>query len=293
MKRTAKKVIAFGELLWDLLPSGKVLGGAPANFAFRLENLGVPTFLISRVGNDELAKEALALLQEHSLSCEGIQIDLNHPTGTVDVKLSNTGVPDFSINKEVAYDYLEINESLLDEAVKSSCFCYGTLIQRTSTARNTLYVLLEAAEKALRFLDINLRKNCWTKETLDSSLQFADILKLNDEEARILAEQYHFKVENLRNFSYEMIERFALQACLVTRGSQGVYALSCDGEEADIPGIKVDVLDTIGSGDSFSAGFVKRYLEGSPLEVCCEYGNQIGALVAATKGGMATIQAPI
>lgn len=291
MTNQQKKVFAVGELLWDLLPSGKVPGGAPGNFAFRLKNLGVPVFFTSRVGNDDLGKEALAVFEQHGLSTEGIQVDSEHPTGTVPVTLDAAGTPDFTIIQDVAYDYLELNDTLLKEASEASVICFGTLVQRSRQTRRTLYSLIEIAENAVRLLDINLRRDCWNKKTVESSLQLTDILKLNEDEAKILSEIYAFEFSSLRQFASEMIGRFGLQACLITRAERGIYGLDEKGAEADIPGISVKVVDTIGSGDSFTAGFVKQFLEGKPLYECCEYGNRIGALVAATKGGMTPIEA--
>ena len=284
-----KKVTAVGELLWDLLPSGKVLGGAPANFAFRLKDLGVPVALVSRVGNDDLGREALELLDAHGVPTDCIQRDSVFPTGTVDVKLDSAGIPDFTINPGTAYDHMDLSSGILEEVSACSLICFGTLAQREEQSRKTIRSLLDAAKEPVKLLDINLRRKCWTKESVNESLKRADILKLNDEEAEVLGGLYEIEFSSLNSFARRMIESFGLRICLITRGADGVYGLNNDGEEVNIPGIRVEVQDTIGSGDSFTAAFVKRYLEGASLKQCCEYGNEIGALVAATKGGMTPI----
>ena len=282
-------VLSFGELLWDLLPSGKVLGGAPANFSFRLQSLGIPVMLVSKVGSDREGDEAIEYLQKNGIATDLIQRDSEYPTGTVDVSLDKNGIPSFTINKAVAYDHIDLDETLASKARNCSMLCYGSLIQRDEHSRQTLHEILNLAKSARKFLDINLRKDCYTRETIFQSLEYANIAKLNNEEAEILTQMFSLGTSSLKEFCKEMIARFGLESCLVTLGENGVFALSREEGEVSIPGKKVDVSDTIGSGDSFSAGFVSFLLKGRPFRECCDFGNSLGALVAGTKGGMANL----
>ena len=282
-------VIAFGELLWDLLPSGSALGGAPANFSFRLSTLGLPVLLISRVGRDKFGEEACRILAAAGLDVSGIQHEPKLATGTVDVSLSRTGAPRFVINKNVAYDEIACEDQLLKQAERSPLIYFGTLAQRAPTARNTLYSLLDAAPQAVKFLDINLRKECYSGETVTQSLKRADILKLNDDEVEILSELFALRVASVAAFCRSAMDRFNLKVCIVTLGDKGVFALSKDGQETYLPGYVVNVVDTVGSGDSFSAGFVASYLRGCRLDECCHAGNTLGALVASRRGAMAPV----
>ena len=282
-------VIAFGELLWDLLPTGRVLGGAPANFAYRLSRMGIPVSMVSRVGEDPLGAEALSTLGALGVDTRWIQLDSRNSTGTVDVIISPEGNARYTINPGVAYDFIETSDELLARAAQCSAFCFGTLIQRTEISRRTLYTLLECAHNATKILDVNLRKECWSRESVEASLRAADILKLNDDEVEVLSRELSLGTGAPDDFAPRVIDRFNLAACLITRGARGVYARSSDGATFDIPGITVTVVDTIGSGDAFTAGFVGELLKGSPLESCCRYGNELGAAVAATKGGMSPV----
>ncbi len=289
MDPNKKCVLAFGELLWDLLPSGKVLGGAPANFAVHLNALGIPVYLVSRVGNDELGNLALQQLSSRGLDLSLVQKDFSHTTGTVDVSLDNKGNPSFVINPNVAYDFIELEPSLIEKAQSSSVICYGSLVQRTEKTRSTLYSLLKNSPHVTKILDINLRKNCYTPETLKASLEFADILKLNEDELHEVAEMFILRTDNIKTTTSNLIHQFQLESCLVTRGDKGVFALTEQGETAEYPANKVKVIDTIGSGDAFTAGFVIRLIEGESFAKCCEFGNRLGGMVAATKGGMTPI----
>ncbi len=284
-----KNVLAYGEILWDLLPSGKVLGGAPANFAFRLSSFGVNVSMLSRVGDDALGREVIAELQKRGVSTDTIQIDPKNPTGTVEVTLSAKGAPSYVINKGVAYDFIEFTPELRTLAAEASVICYGTLVQREKQSRETLYKLLEAAPEATKLLDINLRKDCFSPETVSRSLEYADILKLNDEEVRPVAELLGIVVTGPEDFSKKIIQKFNISICLITKGERGVYARDSRGSQINIPGIAVSVVDTIGSGDAFTAGFLYCYLDGAPIERCCSFGNSVGAAVATTKGGMTAL----
>ena len=282
--------LAIGELLWDVLPSGRLLGGAPANCCFRLGQLGVRARMASRIGSDALGEELAAELRARRFDLSLVQRDPSLPTGTVDVFLRADGSPDFTINSGVAYDQLQATDELMQAARESDLICFGTLIQRSAAARAALHEILEAASGAVRFLDINLRKECYSRDTIAASLERATILKLNSGEVATIAELLGFASLGERARVEELLRSFDLESVLVTRGEHGVLALHRSGEEVMLPGIPVAVADTIGSGDSFSAGFIARRLAGAPLADCCHFGNINGALNASRAGGMPNIR---
>jgi fructokinase len=284
-----KSVLALGELLWDVLPNEKLLGGAPANFCYRLRQLGIPARMVSRVGVDALGEELLSQLRERSFDVSLIQRDPSIPTGTVDVVLTAEGNPSFTINTGVAYDFLEATPELLAAAAASDLICFGTLVQRSATTRDTIYKTLDAAVAATKFLDINLRRLCYSADTVVESLKRADILKLNLSEVKVVSDLLQLGVSTPEEMSRVVIDRFGIRIVLVTLGEAGVYAVDSTGLEVSEPGLSVSVVDTIGSGDSFSAGFVSKYLEGAALAECCRFGNLMGAMNATRKGGMPEI----
>ncbi len=283
------EVLAIGELLWDVLPTGKLLGGAPANYCYRLRQLGVPARMISRVGNDALGDELLGQLAAKDFDLSLIQRDSTLPTGTVDVTLTADGNPHFVINTGVAYDNIEATEELLNAAKQARFICFGTLSQRTAKTRETLYTMLSAATNATKFLDINLRKDCYNKETITSSLHHCDILKLNNSEVTVVCELLGLGSLTPSELASVMLKDFNISTVLITLGEKGVYAVSKSGESISVPGISVAVADTIGAGDAFSAGFTFKYLQGATLKECCRFGNITGAMSAARAGGMPNI----
>lgn len=283
-----KSAVIFGELLWDILPSGPLLGGAPANFAYRFQQLGGTPKLVSRIGNDDLGRKAASILKEKNLNLELLQIDELKPTGTVPVTIDNKGKPDFTILPDVAYDYIEPAENLLHAASTASLIYFGTLVQRSAKTRETLHtVLSKAPAEATIFSDINLRKNCYTKETVEISLQACDWLKLNDEEVPVLASMFNISADPTI-FSKSIIEKFNLNGCVVTLGEKGAIA-STASESVHVPGIKVTIADTIGAGDAFAAGFAWGLITNQSLQSCTDLGNKLGSLVASVAGGMGEI----
>jgi fructokinase len=284
----SKTIISFGELLWDIFPTGEVLGGAPSNFAYRMNTFGHEAWLVTRVGKDDRGKRAIDQLRAKGMPADYIQRDDTHATGTVPVELDVAGSPTFNILRDVAYDYIEITPELLALAAMADCICFGTLIQRSETSRHTLYSMLDAAPQALRVLDLNLRKDCYTRETITASLERAEILKLNENEAQVIASIFNLP-DTYANFAPAAVKQWNLQACVVTLGEKGLVAANSQGEFIQRPGHKVQVVDTVGSGDAVTSGFLHCYLEGRPFAECCGFGNAAGALVAATRGGMTFI----
>ena len=270
------------------MPTGAALGGAPFNFAFRVNSLGDRGLIVSRLGRDELGQRAVDQVVALGMDTSYIQWDDDHPTGTVEISLDEKNNPDYYIVPGVAYDHIETTEALLEMAAASDCLCFGTLIQRTPRARQTLEKLLSASRHSLKLLDINLRKKCYTRETVVLSLEEADILKLNEEEARELAQMFESSASDIPAFSRQMIEQWKLSHCLVTFGERGAFAAS-QQDQVYVPGYKVDLIDPCGSGDAFTAGFIHLLLRGRPLVECSELANAMGAIVASQKGATAPI----
>jgi fructokinase len=285
-----KHILAFGEILWDLLPNGAVLGGAPFNFAYRVNSLGDRAIMVSRLGCDELGQRAWDQATAAGIETTFIQRDNRHPTGIVNVRVDAQGNPDFTIVPKVAYDFIELSDALLVEAARADCLCFGTLIQRHTVSRNTLAVLLDALPETRKLLDINLRKDCHSPQTIQTSLEAADILKLNEDEVCYLAGLFATPAEPLPDFCQRMMERWQLSHCVVTLGDRGAFAASNEGERVYVPGYEVKVQDTCGAGDAFTAGFIHGLLRGQFLAECCRLGNALGALVATQSG--ATVPVP-
>jgi fructokinase len=282
-------VLAFGELLWDLLPHGKVLGGAPANFAFRLTSLGVPVAMVSKVGTDRLGDEALAQLAKLGVETRWVQRDADLSTGTVSVSIDERGNAKYVIHRDVAYDRIEITDELRRIAAQSRAVCFGSLIQRGEASARTLYEVLEAATGATKVVDINLRRECFSERSVRASLHAAHILKLNDEEVAVVGALLWGSARPTAEFCDAVIEEFDLEVCVVTRGAKGVYARQRGDVTVDVEGHDVAVVDTIGAGDAFTAGFMTKYLEGKSIRECCDFGNRLGARVAMTAGGMSVL----
>ena len=284
-----KKIAAFGELLWDLLPAGKVLGGAPTNFIYRINSFGDQGTLLSKVGNDKAGRDARAALRNLGLSDENIQTDYEFPTGSVKVKIDEQGLVDFNIITDVAYDHIEINTEMIDAFSQADCVCFGTLVQRYGISKNTLRELIHESPDVVKFLDVNLRKKCYTAATLEDSLRMANILKANDEELLIIRDLLGLKNENLHDLAKEALETFKLDIILCTLGSNGAFCLTKDEVFYYDPGYQITLGDTVGSGDAFSAGFIHYFMNGQPIDEALRFGNAAGAMVATTTGATSPI----
>lgn len=283
------KIAAFGELLWDLLPNGKVLGGAPANFIYRINSFGDQGTLLSRVGNDKAGREARSVLRKQGVSDEDIQTDHEFPTGSVKVKLDEFGNADFNIITDVAYDHIEINSEMIEAFSSAALVCFGTLIQRYGISKNTLRELIHESPDVVKFLDINLRKKCYTAATIEDSLKMTNILKTNDEELLITKELLHLENDKLKKLAKEVIEKYKLDILLCTLGQNGAFCLTKEDIFHYDPGYQIRLVDTVGAGDAFSAGFVHYYMNGSTILEALRFGNAAGALVSTTTGATAKI----
>jgi fructokinase len=276
-------IIGMGEILWDLLPSGKQLGGAPANFAFHARGLGARSRVISRVGRDPLGAEILQRLGALGLPTAVIQVDPSAPTGTVSVELLAGGQPRFAIHEDVAWDHLALEAAALAAVAEADAVCFGTLAQRREPARGTIQALLAAVRPgALRILDINLRQHYYSREIIETSLRLANVVKCNDSELPVLAAML-----GLRGSARGQIEQLAREraqrlVCL-TRGAQGSL-LYAGGQWADEPGEPVVVKDTVGAGDAFTAALAVGMLAGRPLDAINRRANQVARYVCSCEG---------
>jgi fructokinase len=283
------RVVAFGEILWDVLPEARLLGGAPLNFAYRACSLGERVTTLSRLGDDALGEEARAAVRELGLDPAWVQSDPVHPTGTVQVRFDAAGHPDYTIVPEAAYDYIVVTPEMLAAARGADCFCFGTVAQRHPVSRAACHELLAAAGGAVKLLDLNLRRDCYTAATVEASLARTDLLKLNEQEAGQLPALLGLPGGSLREIAVQLMARFAPECCVITLAERGALAVRRGGEWAYAAGYRVPVADTIGSGDAFAAGFVHRHLHGASLAEACRFGNAMGALAASQPGATAPV----
>jgi fructokinase len=277
-------VIGLGELLWDLFPTGKQLGGAPANFAYITSLLGDEGIPASRLGHDSLGVEAIRRLAELALTTEFIQQDADHPTGTVKVEVDRTGQPRFEISESVAWDFLQWTPQWQKLAQHADAICFGSLAQRSEQSRFTIgRFLLTSRKSAVRVFDVNLRQAFYTTQVLAESMKLATIVKLNHEELpkimRLLELENRGEEDSARN----LLSSHGLKLVCVTRGNNGSLLVS-PNERSEHPGFKVKVADTVGAGDAFTAALVHGYLRGTPLAQINETANRVGAWVASQPG---------
>lgn len=279
-------VVGLGEVLWDVYDGDKRLGGAPANFALHVLQLGHDGIVVSRVGRDELGREITESLKSMGASTDYIQEDEEHPTGTVRVSLDPQGRPSFFIVPEVAYDYLEYTQRLRALAERAEAVLFGSLAQRNPKSREAIRSFLGDAGRALKVLDVNLR--AWdpeTQEVVRESLKFADVLKVNDEELERLKELLGRGDEDVRSFLRRLIGEFPIKLVALTLGERGCVLATSEGFVPS-PAMEVAPLDTTGSGDAFAAALVVGLLEGKELEEVADFANALGGFVATRKGAV-------
>jgi fructokinase len=281
-------IVAIGEVLWDLLPVGKQLGGAPANFTFHCRCLGADARLITRVGDDPLGRELLESFTLLGLPTETVEIDPEFPTGTVDVALAPDGQPRFTIREHVAWDRIVADDHSLAAVAEGDAVCFGSLSQRSEPARTAIRALVSAARPgALRLFDVNLRPPFVDRRVIAESLELANALKLNDQELPELAAMFGL-ASSPRKALAELADRFDLSLVALTRGAQGGLLLA-DGIWSDQPGRPIAVSDTVGAGDAFTAALVVGYLAGRPLDKINRHANEVAAFVCSQPGGTPTL----
>ncbi len=279
------KIVGLGEVLFDVLPTGKMLGGAPANFAYIATQLGNQGIIASRIGDDLNGKEVLQLLANKQVDNSFLQIDSEKPTGIVNVKLEN-GQPSYEIVENVAWDFLELSEDWKELARNCDAVCFGTLAQRNEVSRKTIQSFVSLTKSdCLRVFDVNLRQNYYSKNVLESSLNLANIVKMNHEELPIIVEMFDVKGTNQIEQAQNIRLKFALNAICITRGGNGSLLITENDFDENV-GVKVEIVDTIGAGDAFTATMVSGFLHKFELKIINSEANQIGAYVASKTGAM-------
>jgi fructokinase len=279
-------IVGIGELLWDLLPSGPRLGGAPANFAYIASVLGASSAVVSCVGNDDLGREARRMLNEHGLDIRHIQVDAEHPTGSVEVTLSGDGTPRYSILENVAWDHVQWTSDLAQLAAVTDAVCFGTLAQRSALTRKTIHEFLDhTPSPCLRILDVNCRPPFCTPEILQNSLAKANVLKLSSEELAMVLEAASMHAMHEVDAAVALQRKYKFKSVCITLGPQGSVIVA-DGSAEICPGFKVEVADTVGAGDAFGAAMALGLLNGLKLKTVSDAANSVAAWVASQHGAM-------
>lgn len=280
MKNT---IVGLGEILWDVFPERKVLGGAPANFAYHISQFGFQGHAVSAIGKDLLGKEILASLEKKQLNYLIEQTDF--PTGEVKVKLDNWGVPQYEICEGVAWDNIPFTPAMENLAKQTQVVCFGSLAQRHEVSRNTIHAFLDNMPKdSLKIFDINLRLNYYTKEIVENSLEKADILKINDEEVVKIAQLFDWNAPE-KEVCKHLLEKYHLDILILTKGTEGSWVLT-PKEESFLPTPKITIADTVGAGDSFTAAFIASHLHGRCLVASHQLAVEVSAYVCQQHGAM-------
>jgi fructokinase len=277
-------VLGLGEVLWDCFAGRRLPGGAPANVIYHLSRLGHRAVLCSRVGADADGQELAELLRGRGLDLSALQRDPELPTGRVTVDTSDPASPVFEIHENVAWDALEPEPELLRLAAEADAVCVGTLAQRAARSRETIRRCLDIAAERLIVYDVNLREPHFSRDCIEATLERASVAKLNDDEARLLAEMLDAP-RDLPGFARAVIERYGCELVCITRGADGCLAVSAD-DVHDEPGVPVKVADAVGAGDAFTAGLISSLLRGRDTARAVRLANRLGGLVAARAGAM-------
>jgi fructokinase len=280
----AYTVVGLGELLWDVFPKGKELGGAPANFAYMTSLLGDYGIVASRVGSDALGRTAGRRLERIGLRSQYLQIDTKHLTGTVKVQVDPAGQPTFEIAESVAWDFFEWTPEWERLAATADAVCFGSLAQRSAQSRATIRAFLKEVRRGTtRVFDVNLRQAFYSADTLADSMKLTEIVKLNQEELAIVVKLLGHEFLNDERAALWLRDTYNLQLVCVTRGAQGSLLVSA-GETSQHAGCRVVVADTVGSGDAFTAALVYHYLRRASLATLNEAANRMGGWVASQTG---------
>lgn len=286
------KVVAIGEVLWDVIGEERHLGGAPFNFCYQSRAFGADAGMITRVGSDDLGEEILQRIADAGMPRALVQLDPEHPTGVVEVTVDKKGVPSYDIREDVAWDFIELPSHAREAIEAADIACFGTLAQRNAISRQSIQEALAAAKpNCLRVYDINLRQAYYSDEVIRESFALTDLLKMNEDELHVL--QHMFGLPHDENESVaQLVARFDIATVVVTRGERGATAWSA-GEMVTVPGVKVKVKDTVGSGDAFTAVFATQLAAGAALRDALEMANLAGAYVASQNGATPKIDAQI
>jgi|UniRef100_UPI003FEEAA44 fructokinase len=282
-------VVGMGEALWDVLPEGKKIGGAPANFAYHVSQFGLPSCVVSAVGDDDLGREII-----ENFTAKGLKqliADVPYPTGTVQVEIDQSGVPQYEIKENVAWDNIPYTERLESLAERTTAVCFGSLAQRNVVSRNTINRFLDVVsrnEENLIVFDVNLRQGFYNKEILCNSMKRCNILKINDEELVTVSRMFGYPGIDLQDKCWILLGKYNLKMLILTCGINGSYVFT-PGNVSFQPTPKVEVADTVGAGDSFTAAFISSVLKGKSVSEAHSLAVRTSAFVCTEKGAMPTL----
>ena len=278
------KVVGIGEALWDVFPEGKKIGGAPANFAFHAAQFGLEGIAVSAIGKDELGDEIVETFGQSGLNYLLERVD--YPTGTVQVELDEAGVPSYIIKEGVAWDNIPFTPQLEALAKSTDAVCFGSLAQRSEVSRATINAFLDAMpEDSLKIFDINLRQHFYTEEIVRTSMQKADILKINDEEVIKVADMLLCSLSSMEDICRVLLREFNLKMVILTRGAVGSNVFTKE-EMSWIETPQVDVVSTVGAGDSFTGAFIASILKGEDIRTAHHRAVDVSAFVCTQTGAM-------
>lgn len=279
-------VVGMGEALWDVLPEGKKIGGAPANFAYHISQFGLESCVVSAVGDDPLGKEIIENFTSKGLN--QLIAEVPYPTGTVQVEIDPAGIPQYEIKENVAWDNIPYTDMLDSLARRTKAVCFGSLAQRNIVSRTTINAFLDAmprTDDSLVVFDVNLRQGFYTKEILCSSMERCNILKINDEELVTVSRMFGYPGIDLQDKCWILLGKYNLKMLILTCGINGSYVFS-PGKVSFQPTPKVEVADTVGAGDSFTAAFIAGILKGKSVAEAHACAVQTSAFVCTRKGAM-------
>lgn len=280
-------IVGIGEALWDVLPEGRKLGGAPANFAYHVSQFGLDSYIVSAVGDDALGKEIISNFKEKKLN--HIVDTVPYPTGTVQVELDPQGVPQYEIKENVAWDNIPFTPQLEALAHRTRAVCWGSLAQRSEVSRTTIMRFVDStSDDCLRVFDINLRQNFYSREVIEESMRRCSVLKINDEELVIVSRLLQLPGIDVREKCRGLMELLGMKMVVLTCGVNGSYVLTAE-EESFCPTPRVEVADTVGAGDSFTGSFVAGLLEGKTMRQAHERAVNVSAFVCTQAGAMPVI----
>ncbi len=279
--------LSFGELLWDIIDGTPYIGGAPFNLAAHLARMGAGVSMITAVGDDELGRRALEQASRYGVDTQFIRTWPDSPTGTVEVYLDQAGLPDYTIHENVAWDRIELEANEIERIGSQSwdVFCFGTLAQRSEQNRRLLETIIGASRPASVFYDVNLRQSYYEEAWLEASLEHATIVKLNEEEAETISRMLFDEELSVRDFVTKIFKTFDLDVVLVTRGPEG--AIVYNGSDFGTSETEdVEVVDTVGAGDSFSAAFLYSYLSGDDAFDASDTAAKVADFVVSRRGAV-------
>ena len=281
-----KKIVAFGEVVWDILPDGKVLGGTPSNMVYRCNSFGEEGHLLSRVGEDDLGMEALKKLKELSISTANVQVDSEFPTGTVNITFDEKHEAIFDVTPDVAFDHIEFSPEALKLARNADCLFFGLLPQRFGISKNTIRELIKESPGSIKFFDLKLFQHFFNASVVENLLRCSNIVRIKEKEINFLSEKLSLGNGDIAHFGEQLVKKYNVDMVLITRGPNGVFAYHKQQGSFYDSGYLIEIKDNIGSGMAFSAGFLHLYLNGLPLQEALNFGNAAGAvnttLVGAT-----------